>query len=565
MEASQVEKQETLPVLLVEDNRVALAQSGKDEQLNAVFKSGVLYTSYNTAFTSYSLSTSNATIFSSGLKMIVSRDIRMKWDITFTITDPNPLAQFTPLYDCPAAFPVNNSMNTVQLSINGQQTTFNSAQLLPALLQYNNTAEWRNGECSTCPAQPDFYQSFEQQFDPLFGGLVNSPFSPIGTNPVECTRAGFNGGIWRTLSVDGKSIRLVVVEPIFCSPLSQKRDTVGLSNINNIQFQFQFQNNIFPYAWSHISAGNVNTYDVNSVTTTINSAPQLLYQLITPTESIRNSIPLILTYPYSKYTIVEQPIANFIKGSTLVNFQAPPIRITSIPNRLYIYCNRNWNSKRVVDSQSFAQISNIQILYNNSSSLLQGASAQELYAISKSNGYIRNYSSFQYLNGSVICIDLSKDVCQAEGLAPGCAAYTQMDISATITNISPNDEPSMYFSIISEFQGVCNVSPDTSYYIQSTLTSFDVEKALKSSDVRLDSQFNTETHNQDDILGGRNRHLYRRKHHRPMHSGMHSMPAGAGLITRQEVRGGNYIGGEGGARHSGMHNVGLPKFMQRRS
>ena len=120
----------------------------------------------------------------------------------------------------------------------------------------------------------------------------------------------------------------------------------------------------------------------------------------------------------------------------------------------------------MTDSQSFCQISNVQILYNNSSSLLANATIQELYALSKDNGYIWDFTSFAYRNGTVLRISFSNDIMQNEFLSPGCNAQTTLNVSCTIKNISGNTINAVLTTII-EMDGICNITPNMTQFTQS--------------------------------------------------------------------------------------------------
>lgn len=552
---------ELAPVVVVQDPRTALDQKNKDVPELAVYKSGLLYTPYNTNFLSYSTSSCSITIQSSGIKMFISRDIRAKFKFQFTINDPSPDAKFTPMYSAPTAFPLNSALQTLSLSINGANTTQNNAQILAALLRYNNHREWREAGQSTTPAMPDYFQEFKDQFGNVggvqgTGGFLYSPFAPSGST-IEPSRAGFGegGSIFKNVSPDGKVLTLEIVEPLFISPLTTNRNAPAFSNVSYLQFQMTFMPNIAQFMLAQINENNPNAFNVNSVSVSIIEPPSLLYSMITPTQTQMSEIPATLTFPYTRYLVQETVNLNMTAGQVLQNVQAQPIKLVSIPNYLYVYCTPvNYNNRLMTDSQSYCQISNVQILYNNSSSLLANATIQELYAMSKDNGYIWDFTSFAYRNGTVLRISFSNDIMQNEFLSPGCNAQTTLNVSCTIKNISGRTVNAVLTTII-EMDGICNITPNLSQFTQSTLTSDDVRRAeAQPSQYHLLDSPSLE--NKNEPAGSGRKHLISRKAHKRFTGDGGAVMAGAPMAGAE-------MGGSAVLTARSLRAGAMPKFMSR--
>ena len=550
----------TAPVVLFRDERVALEQNDADRVALVINKSGSLYTPFNTSFLSYSTSSCNITIQTSGVKMMLSRDIRARFKFQFVITDPAPDAKFSPLYSCPQAFPLNSSIQTLALSINGSTTTQNNAQLLQALLRYNNTENWRAGAGSTTPAMLDYYSEYKDQFGVAgvagTGGLLYSPFAPSGAT-VEPSRAGFGpqGSIFSNVSEDGKTMTIEVCELLMISPLTTERNATALSNVSYLQVQLTFMPRLAQYFLSQINEGNPNAFDVNSVVASIVEPPTLIYSQITPSASQMEKIPVVLNYPYSRYfaqenpNIVLQPYGT--NGDTIQQLQATPIRITSIPNYIYVYVsNVNYNNKLMTDSYSYCQISNVQVLFNNSSSLLANSSIYDLYAMSKENGYVKDFTSWAYRNGSVLRISFDTDIQQPDLLASGCSAQTTLNISCTVRNLS-SKAISGVLTTITQLNGLCSISPNMTQFVQSTITSDDVKRAEDSPDShKFINDHNVR--NKNDVLGGAKKHFLR-QHKGGASIGGESMGGSNAVVEESKLRlGGNKRG----------DNQHLPKFMR---
>ena len=544
------------PVVLYRDPRTALDQSGEDQNQLVVHKSGTLFTPYNTNFLSYSTSSCNITIQSSGVKIMVSRDIRARFKFRFTINDPSPDAKFSPLYSAPQAFPLNSCIQTLALTINGSTVTQNQAQLIQALARFNNTQHWREGMGSTTPVMLDYYSEYKDQFGvagvPGTGGLLYSPFAPSGAT-IEPSRAGFGEGcsIFKNVSADGKVMTIEVCELLMISPLTTDRGAPALSNITYLQFQLTFMPRLAQYFLSQINEGNPNAFDVNSVTVDIVEPPSLIYSMITPSQTQMEQIPIVLNYPYTRYVPQETVNINLAPagtpGDTLQNIQATPIRITSIPNYLYLYVsNVNYNNKLMTDSYSYCQISNVQVLFNNSSSLLANASIYELYAISKQNGYIRDFTSWAYRNGSIVRLSFNRDIMMNSGLSEGVSVQTTLNISCTIKNLS-SKAVSCVMTTITQLDGVASISPNCCQFIQSALNTEDVQRAenAPSSHKLLDSG---ELRNKNELIGGVSKHLVRRQPH--MKSGGDAI--GGKHVEEKSARGGNNLASA----------ASLPKFMR---
>jgi hypothetical protein len=152
--------------------------------------------------------------------------------------------------DCAlAAFPCNQSFQTVNVSINNSTVTSNISDLLPLILK-QMTPEELTYYSSTTPTMSDFYYNY--------GDAVNSLNSPFG-DFTQCDRNSVApNGAWVLDSIVGNdvgapgdaknvAITFTTTEPIFISPFLwglNSSNNQGCYGLQSLSFNFNLASNM---------------------------------------------------------------------------------------------------------------------------------------------------------------------------------------------------------------------------------------------------------------------------------------------------------------------------------
>ena len=506
-------------VVLVSDSRLELLQDGVDRQVVSVPKSGIQNTQYNQAFQSFSTSSCTASIDVSGLKFCLSSDIRVNFTVQFTITDPSPTARFEALYDTIRAFPINNSLQNLAVTINNSQIQQANYQFANILLEYNNSKHERDGQLSLTPTQQDPFQRPQDQFSL---GFIESPFSLFGVN--KSSRAAYP----YTESVDRKTRTYFFSEPLLMSPFTTDPSAPFLSNINKLSLNLTFQPQLYNYMFNHI-AGGTGDYLASSVVVSFPQVPQVAYSIITPTEKIMRQIPEVLKYNWTQYQNSFQQITMAAGATQTIYGQT--YKLSSIPSRVYVALCSNWDTLTATKNRRFARINSVSVQYNSGAPLLSNCSTQDLYQISRTNGYTRSFVEYYNNIGGVVAIDFTRTICQPEDLATGTSASTNVTIQVNATNLDSAEADLMFVNLF-EFEGVIQIAGNYVLPSVGVLSVADVAAAVSSPVSLTESEYEHIAAAKPSIVSGTGRRLSSR---RRLGGGNIS---GGGLIPMRDISGG---------------------------
>ena len=521
-------------VIEVSDSRIDLFQNpnAPDRDVSVLFKGAERITPTVANATTTGINSTQFQIFSPSLKSMISRDLRVQFDVQFQIVGDG---SFVELWDAPRRLPINNACNTINLFINGSSASIQPYQIMSPLLEYENTPQYRSEQLSGSAAMPDQYANYN---DWTVYGSNRSELATFGANTNEISRGGFDGGLRRHLSVDGKTANYTFTEPLFISGLSQKSGETCLSNINSLNITLQFVADIFNKMWSSASglAGHPDPYLGSNVVVTFPNPARILYDVLTPDPRSTSQISQSLTYPYTFF----QPYSRTFTmnaGQTMTQV-SDSIRIQAIPRSLYIFVRRNYDTQTYNQTDLFCAISNVNISFNNQPSLLATATPVQLYQIASANGYNRSFTESQNFTGLCLRCEMAKDIGLPSDLAPSVNAYGTIQVQCTFTSLSSITED-WNFMIMTATDGSLTISPNKAEFNTGYLTAQDVAVA-NAQDVKLTEGEYEQFIPKDQVMsGGRRSHMKKMKHVRQLHHKLKSHRKGG-------------EGGDGGAYSGGM-------------
>lgn len=472
---------ENVEPVLVADPRV-IVENKRDY---AILKSGSQTTWKQWTSTSISTTSINFSCPPPSGGIFVDRKIYfiLPVQLTFTGIPPVGVTLLNVNRDAPRAFPISGSIQTIQMSINNQSMSFDCADVIHALLRFNNNVQLKNGDYSLTPNMYDQSQQYNDLYGTIRSPLFNYGDSQDGT---ELNRGGFPFQIISNPVGDGVATMTAIVqatfcEPLFISPLFFGKDNgSAFFNVNSMDFTFNFvsgTNSLASRMWSHDDqlGANVITSANASFINVINAQPLLLIQYITPMETQVLSPNMPICYPYfdvQRYVtdLGSVPAAPALGSSQTV--YSNNIQMSSIPRRIYIYIRQRnqdlYNNPSNTDT--YAVINSLSIQFLNKTGLLSGATQQSIYMMSQKNhcnlswtqwsgGPVQKpgtWASTIGTVGSVVCIELATDIGLDSLTAPGKLEQSMLQVQVNFTNIA-NRTLNMSLYVVPVLEGLFEI------------------------------------------------------------------------------------------------------------
>lgn len=357
--------------------------------------------------------------------------------------------------DAARFMPLTSITKTITVDLNDEKFTTGINDYHDALLRYNESDDAMGFDFSTCPSFIDPYQSYNDYLQ--FGSALN-PLGNYGENSIqEPLRGGFDYQfVTPNPTGDGVTtqtckIRFTTREPVLLSPLTWGHyNTKALIGIKSFAVNYDFDSNLYRI-WSHNSDNGVVNFNVTSVVPVFSSL-ELIY--ITP----KSTIPVfpVQRYPLAGVYKVTKALGSLAAGDTLPVTASDSMPLYGVPKRIYIFARRSNESRTFNDPDVFGLIDKLSIYFNNSDGNFSQASIQQLYQVSRENGYRRSFQAFSKYEGSVMCIDFGKDMPLLPNEGVGSNENIQFQYNFNLTNLSDQTISYTLFTIVI-FEGVMTI------------------------------------------------------------------------------------------------------------
>jgi hypothetical protein len=368
---------------------------------------------------------------------LIDRDIRIKCYLTVTVDQPLQIGT----NDALRQFPISAITDVITVQINGETLSQNTSDINNAMLTFNNTVQDRNGAISTSPSMPENFQAYS---DWTVYGSGKNPLADYGENSSEMTRGGFPV----TIAANGLSFTCEVVEPLFLSPFtSGQSDEEAFVNINQLNVSLRFVQ-LINRVLSHSTAGN----PITSVGVSFYQAPELLVNFITP--QITAPLPTVQSVSYSKLQQYIKPVNGFVQGSSQTVI-SDSIKLSMIPSAMYLFVRHARSASNYLVSDSYAKLSNINVLWNNQSGLLATASDQELYSITHRTGSNLSWAQYSKYRGSVFAVEFGEDIGLQANECAGVAGQYTIQVQATAKCLGGTGDYEMF--LVMDMPGTTSV------------------------------------------------------------------------------------------------------------
>jgi hypothetical protein len=450
--------------VLVKDDRLCVTDS-----LNyAVFKGGQNVTNIRMPAISATPNSLNFVIPFPSEQTVLDREVYLRtqtdYYLTFAsaiaglpqyLTAPNVSNVSDPTYTCPlvygynisvGSFPSQRTMDTIQVQINNNISTINSADVLPALLRCADAVEWERYNLTASAVDrlaTPYYELVSQLNNNLasYDLVQGNKFIPNGSFvnqliALDPTTPTINGqpNILPAYTQAGTAnflLRVYSTEPLIAPPfiwnqtLSNKAGIYGIQNLSVVAnygslFKAVKLSFISGVADVDTYAGTTTSFSLpalNNISQVVNVA-ELQMKYITPHSTDimaqRNVIPY-LEYPrfissnFSMNPGSNQPFSSTLANATFTGqtgvssqlnlsstvIQSQTFTLNQVPDKLIIYVRPDSSYRNNSTYNDFVlPITNISIQFNNHAGILANASQEMLFHMSQEAGSNQDWLEF---------------------------------------------------------------------------------------------------------------------------------------------------------------------------
>jgi hypothetical protein len=341
--------------------------------------------------------------------------------------------------------PLQSSSTAIELRINGSSTSISPNDYIQ-LYSHMASKDDLNMFSTVYPHQKDNMTIYKLAEDDV--NNFRAPYKTFNVNTDLQSRAS---SVWTFVGTAGgvDSYTVSVIEDLYLSPMvwgELANKCAGLANINNLTLNIrisdlrravrcQCSNN---YGYNAGETQDITAIAVNFGPTGGKNA-ELELQYITPDPVLAAKMPSVLAMDYDYIqSFISNPSAGTIGAATQVTLQS--VRLPSIPKRIYVYAKPK---KSVVQAPPyintvpdfFLPINELQITFNNRINLLANDIPQTLYNKSVANGLKDSFYEWQYGCGSIMIIDVAKDLgLEADECVGQSNKYSTLQIRVTVSN-----------------------------------------------------------------------------------------------------------------------------------
>lgn len=390
-------------------------------------------------FSSYSNNSFSGTFYPPSSSTLIDKRVLLEATVAVISTDGDDLAKGSL-----RAFPLASVMSSLTVGINGNNTTSIPRDLVYYKQRIHadslfRSKWWSMSPCCSDPAStygkcPEFV--WRQSETTITGGtpVANSftrlyvPWSPFLTenpffkNDNEVSRASFPTLASSTNTSFNYNLTEPLIHPLFCDD-----EEAAITNVRELSINITFDT-VLNRIWS----SPVALAGVQSVNMVL-APPRLHITFHEPEDA--SQIPLSVSLPYAQDVIKNFPIGSVL-GTANPTFTASNIVLGQVPSKIVAFI-RPRNSELVPTvADGFCAIDQVNITLGNRSGILSSASAQQLYQMSVSNGVDMNWVEWSRKIGSIVVIDVSKDI---GGLQPGALGNVSLSMDVRFRNTLYND------------------------------------------------------------------------------------------------------------------------------
>jgi hypothetical protein len=394
------------------------------------------------------------------------------------------------LYDGPRFMPLSSIVNSAQMTINGGQFTIQLQEVLVPLSRCMSSIEQLAKQFSTCPSQLDQYADYSLS---TTLGSARNVFAYYGENSFIPSR-----GSWPVTYTSGNTVAtFTTTEPLLLSPCRFSDEaTPAFFGVESMDLTLNLGN--ISKVWSHDNT-NGNAISSSQLAVAIASPPQIMFTYYTLPNNI--SIPRSLTYDLNNVLRQTTSYGSISAGASVTGFPLNSVTLNYVPRRLVYFVAQNLSGQSQNTSDTFCRIDAATLTWGNSPAVLSDASPQQLYNISKQQGYNSSFVDWYANSGSILCLapGVSFDLDLLGGEAPGVSKQTQIQMNLNFTSLYPASQSVTAYQLVQN-EGTLVIQDGQALPTYGSLSIDDVKRSLMAPIVDFHKVYRP--HHGGDFLGG---------------------------------------------------------------
>ena len=397
--------------------------------------------------TSYSNSNATFSMPPPSQRVFVDRVSYMAQPITVTYagtTTGSALLQAG--YDALRAYPLSSVISSTQSTINNTTVSMQTSEIVPRINRYKKSKHW-----SLTPTFTDKYQ--------VYADGVGANNNPLGVY-TDCVDGYMLRGAFPCTIVNGatsSTLTTTLVEPLYISPMvDDYEESLGFSNVRTFDVTINYNSNLARVV-SHASS----LATLSGITVTLGQ-PIIYQRYITPPDSY---VPRDLVYGHQDINRFITTTSTPLTSNSSTTIVSTNLQLNAIPHHIYVWCQEATANLTYASTDTFLNINNISINFDNRSGLLSSASEYDLYLMSRANGLTditwnewhgvtSNLATKIGTVGSLLRLDFGKDITLSQDSYANKIGNFNMQMNVGVTNVNQSASianPSLY--IISVVQG----------------------------------------------------------------------------------------------------------------
>ena len=315
---------------------------------------------------------------------------------------------------CLRASPLANIISSADVRLNGGSTSvaLNQYSTIYPFLRSNEDIKRFGAEM---PSQCDNGAVYENL-------SATNPFNSVNGNSSVPSRGSFLATLNSTAVNGLNTLNTYIIEwteELLISPFltGHWQDDVGLCNVNNLTISLRLDDLVNMF--SCITSGGI-------VSATINGIPNLLVEFNSQNSILAARTPQTAVYEYHQIQTYIRSVGT-LTGSLTVNdagtTTGDSIRLPCLPSKIYLFIAPTTKLPHVPDH--FVNITGVSINFNDKTGLLNSMNESSLYKMSAFNAgsmsgsAYPNFNQYRFGCGSLIIIDVEKNLSVAESSQPG--------------------------------------------------------------------------------------------------------------------------------------------------
>lgn len=357
-------------------------------------------------------------------------------------------------------YPIMTMTNTINVQLNSDTYTSSVGDAFAQMVRYNMSSGTQNKDSSSTPCYPDQTQNYS---DLPAGSSARNPLGTFSQSSSDILRGAFSGmtvvtnpvvvpttgaGTTAICVIDALCHEDVMISPLYFGSLMN--DVQAFFGLNNINMTFNFYQGLGGKFLSYsdeaiaVSGADTVTGSITNIAIQFNNftGPAFSYAQATPLLQMKFLTPNVLSMPQPSLQGAYN-FAYFDQNVQVTNIPAIPysatavvqrainsITLSQIPRKVYIAVKPSSQSmqNRADLTDTFLSIENVNITFNNTNSILAGASQKQLFDICVKNGYVGSWEHFSGQpipnsatlgttgagvyrgSGSTICLEFGNDI-----------------------------------------------------------------------------------------------------------------------------------------------------------